>query len=366
MRPIKVAVVGTNIGCTLHVRALKAAGFEVAALVGRNPEVTAARAAHFGIPRSLGSIEAVTDSDVEAVVIATPPETHHEFVMKALAAGKHVLCEKPFSLDVAAAREMRAAAEAAGVANMVTHEFRWFAQNALMRQLVTSGRIGSPIQMTALFDHTLCAPATLDVPAWWRTHTGGGGWLRNYNAHGIDLIRYIAGEFAAVCGHVHPGADRDMTSDDSYAAAFVLRSGVQGVMAGSCRAWDAFASTRIIGSEATLNQTYGGVSLMDAQGEQAPELPAELAEALRGGGPAVMGPQEKLPAMDETRYVQTHSTDYGFAEQVGLCSAFASWIRDPAYSNPAIATFADGLAHVEVIAAVERSQAERRWIELAS
>ena len=366
MRQIKVAVVGTNIGCTLHVRALKAAGLEVAALVGRNPEVTAARAAHFGIPRSLGSMEAVADSDVEAVVIATPPATHHEFVMKALAAGKHVLCEKPFSLDVAEAKEMRMAAEAAGVANMVTHEFRWFAQNALMRQLVMSGRIGAPIQMTALFDHTLCAPVTLDVPAWWTSHISGGGWLRNYNAHGIDLIRYIAGEFAAVCGRVHPGADRGMTSDDSYAASFVLRSGVQGVMAGSCRAWDAFASTRIIGSEATLNQTYGGVSLIDAQGEQAPELSSELAEALRGGGPAVSGPQEKLPTMDETQYVQAHSSDYGFPEQVGLCSAFASWIRNPAYRNPAIATFADGVAHVEVIAAVERSEVERRWIELNS
>jgi len=364
MRPIKVAVVGTNIGCTLHVRALKAAGFEVAALVGRNREVTAARAAHFGIPRSLGSIEAVADSDVEAVVIATPPETHHEFVMKALAAGKHVLCEKPFSLDVAEAREMRSAAEAAGVANMVTHEFRWFAQNALMRQLVTSGRIGSPIQMTALFDHTLCAPATLDVPAWWRTHVGGGGWLRNYNAHGIDLIRYIAGDFAAVCGRAHAGSDRGMTSDDSYAAAFALKSGVQGVMAGSCRAWDAFASTRIIGSDATLNQSHAGLALIDAQGEQVPELPSDLAEALRGGGPAVERPQETLPVMEDTRYVQTHSSDYGFPEQVGLCSAFASWIRDPAYRNPAIATFADGVAHVEVIAAVERSQAEQRWIEL--
>jgi len=310
-------------------------------------------------------MEAVADSDVEAVVIATPPATHHEFVMKALAAGKHVLCEKPFSLDVAEAKEMRMAAEAAGVANMVTHEFRWFAQNALMRQLVMSGRIGAPIQMTALFDHTLCAPATLDVPAWWTTRNDGGGWLRNYNAHGIDLIRYIAGDFAAVCGRVHPGADRGMTSDDSYAASFVLRSGVQGVMAGSCRAWDAFASTRIIGSEATLNQTYGGVALIDAQGEQAPELSSELAEALRGGGPAVAGPQEKLPTMGETQYVQAHSSDYGFAEQVGLCSAFASWIRDPAYRNPAIATFADGVAHVEVIAAIERSEAERRWIELA-
>ena len=366
MRPIKIAVVGTNIGCTLHVRALKAAGFEVAALVGRNAEATAARAAHFGIPRSLGSIEAAVDSDVEALVIATPPATHHAFVLKAIAAGKHVLCEKPFSLDVAQAREMCAAAEATSVANMVTHEFRWFAQNALMRHLVDSGRIGDPIQMTALFDHSLCAPAAIDVPAWWTSRAGGGGWLRNYNAHGIDLVRYMAGDFAAVCGRVHPGADRGMDSDDSYAAAFILRSGVQGVMAGSCRAWEAFASTRIVGSEATLNQSHAGVTLIDAQGAHVLEPPHELAAALRGGGPAVSAPQERLPDMDKTRYVQTHSSDYGFAEQVGLCSAFASWIRNPAYRNPAIATFADGLAHVEVIAAVERSEAEGRWIEVGS
>ena len=233
---IKVAVVGTNIGCTLHVRALKAAGFNVFALVGRDREQTAARARHFGIARSFGSIDAALDSEVDAVVIATPPATHHEFVMKSIAAGKHVLCEKPFALDIGHATEMRDAARAAGVANMITHEFRWFAQNALVRHLVRDGKIGTLLQLTAVFDHNLCAAPDIDVPDWWREQNRGGGWLRNYNAHGIDLIRYMAGEFGAVCGTVHSGSDRGMTSDDSYAAAFVLTSGTQGTMAGSCRA----------------------------------------------------------------------------------------------------------------------------------
>jgi len=362
-KPIRAVVVGTNIGCTLHVRALKAAGFEITALVGRNAEQTAQRAAHFGIPRSLTSMEAALDSDVDAVVIATPPATHHAFVMQALRAGKHVLCEKPFALDAGQARQMRDAAKQVGVANMVTHEFRWFEHNALLRHLVGSGRLGTPIQMTAMFDHSLCAPPVIDVPDWWK-EPAGGGWLRNYNAHGIDLVRYIAGNFAAVSGALHVGGDRGMRSDDSYAFAFQLTSGVQGVMGGSCRAWDFHASTRIVGSEATADQSLAGVAVFDAGGRHTVELPAAQREQLRGGGPAVTAPTETLPAMGESVYVKTHSSDAGYAEQVGLCCAFASWIRDPGYRNPAIADFNDGLAHVEVIAAVERSQAERRWIEL--
>jgi len=361
---IKVAVVGTNIGCTLHVRALKAAGFNVFALVGRDREQTAARARHFGIARSFGSIDAALDSEVDAVVIATPPATHHEFVMKSIAAGKHVLCEKPFALDIGHAIEMRDAAGAAGVANMITHEFRWFAQNALVRHLVRDGKIGTLIQLTAVFDHNLCAAPDIDVPDWWREQSRGGGWLRNYNAHGIDLIRYMAGEFGAVCGTVHSGSDRGMTSDDSYAAAFVLTSGTQGTMAGSCRAWDYHASTRAIGSNGTVNLSPAGVSLIDRNGQSSVELPSQLAEQLRGGGRAVSAPDERLPDMGKSLYVQTHSSDYGFPEQVALSCAFASWIRNRSYRNPAIADFNDGLAHVQVIAAVEQSRVEKRWIDI--
>ena len=93
-------------------------------------------------------------------------------------------------------------------------------------------------------------------------------------------------------------------------------------------------------------------------------MPADLAIELRGGGPEVSSPQESLPQLENSNYVQTHASDFGFAEMVGLTSAFASWIRDPAYTNPAIATFDDGLAHVRIIDAVERSRKEGRWIEL--
>jgi predicted dehydrogenase len=363
-KPLKVAVVGTNIGCTLHVRALRSAGFEVKALVGRNAEQTAARAAHFSIPMSLTSFHQALDSDVDAVVLATPPATHHEFALQAFAAGKHVLCEKPLAIDVGRAREMRDAAVASGLVHMVVHEYRWYAQNALLRRVVRGGGIGTPIQMTALFDHWLCAAPENDVPDWWKSTTQGGGWLRNYNAHGIDLIRYMVSDFAAVSGMVHAGADRGMTSDDSYAAAFVLTNGVQGVMAGSARARDYFSSTRVIGSDGTASLGLDSLSVTDGTGPHSLELPSELQEELRGTGPAVSGPSEKLPHLGDSLYAKTHSSDYGFAEQVALCSAFAAKIRNRDYRNPAIADFDDGLAHMEVIEAVERSRAERRWIDL--
>jgi len=361
---LKIAVVGTNIGCTLHIRALRASGFDVTALVGQDAEKTAYRASHFGIPNALTSFDQALDSDIDAIVIATPPATHHDFSLRAIRAGKHLICEKAMTLDVGQALEMRDAAREAGLANMISHEFRWFAQNALARRVVQEGRIGAPIQVTAQFDHTLCAPEQLDTPAWWLRQEEGGGWLRNYNAHGIDLLRYIVGEFAAVAGTVHPGSDRGMTSDDSYAFAFLMDNGAQGIMAGTSRAWDAFASTRIIGADAGISIGFADVMLTDADGSRTVEMPADLTEKLRGGGPEIHAPEEQLPQMEQTNYVQTHSSDYGFPEMVGLTSAFASWIRDPNYRNPAIATFDDGLAHVRIIEAVERSRTEGRWIDL--
>jgi predicted dehydrogenase len=361
-----VAVIGTNIGCTLHIRALRASGFEVTTLVGQNAEKTAARAKHFGIANAITSFEAAVDSDVDAIVVATPPQTHFPFAMKAIAAGKHLICEKAMTLDVGEAREMRDAASGAGVANMISHEFRWFRQNALARRLVLEGAIGAPIHVVAQFDHTLCAPAELDVPGWWTTREGGGGWLRNYNAHGIDLLRYMVGEFGAISGVVHPGTDRGMTADDGYAFAFVMENGAQGAMTGTCRSWEPFSSTRITGTSGGLSLGWTQeVTKSDANGIAPAEVPADLLEELRGGGPAIDAPHERLPDMEETPYVQAHSSDYGFAEMVGLTSAFRSWVNDPAYRNPAIATFADGLAHVQVIDAAERSRQEGRWIDIA-
>ena len=113
-----------------------------------------------------------------------------------------------------------------------------------------------------------------------------------------------------------------------------------------------------------MNLSPAGVSLIDRNGQSSVELPSQLAEQLRGGGRAVSAPDERLPDMGKSLYVQTHSSDYGFPEQVALSCAFASWIRNRSYRNPAIADFNDGLAHVQVIAAVEQSRVEKRWIDI--
>ena len=93
-----VVIVGSGFGCHTHLRAIRAAGLTAAALVGRDPGRTRERAERFEIPVATTSLqEALELPGVTAVAIATPPLTHHDLVLEAVAAGKHVVCEKPFA-----------------------------------------------------------------------------------------------------------------------------------------------------------------------------------------------------------------------------------------------------------------------------
>src|ERR1700677_253854 len=113
---LSAVVVGTGFGCLTHVRALQAAGFEVQALVGRKPDRTRERADRFGIPHALVSLtDALRLPGIDVVSVATPPHTHLDLVLEAVAAGRHVVCEKPFARNAAEARAMEEAADAAGV-----------------------------------------------------------------------------------------------------------------------------------------------------------------------------------------------------------------------------------------------------------
>src|SRR5262245_47691825 len=95
-----IAVVGRRFGCRVQVPALRAAGFDVVALVGRDREPTAFKAGKLDIPNACGTLaEALALPGVDAVAIATPPHTHYELALEALEAGRHVLCEKPFTTD---------------------------------------------------------------------------------------------------------------------------------------------------------------------------------------------------------------------------------------------------------------------------
>jgi predicted dehydrogenase len=170
-------VVGTRFGCLTHVRALRAAGFDVIGLVGRDPERTVERARRCAVPHPTTSHrEALELPGVDAVTIATPPHTHARLVQDCLAAGKHVLCEKPFARDAAEGGTMLAAAEAAGVVHLVGTEFRWGTGQALMARVVRSGAIGEPRMATFVLNSPLLADPSADVPGWWsdREHGAAG------------------------------------------------------------------------------------------------------------------------------------------------------------------------------------------------
>src|SRR5262245_10354968 len=130
-----VVVVGTGFGCRVHVPAARAAGFDVVGLVGRNRERTEERATQCEIGGAFVSLEeALRQPGADVVIVSTPPSSHAELTEEVLAAGRHVLLEKPFTNTTDEARRLVDLAGKAGVVALLGHEFRFAPERVTMRQ----------------------------------------------------------------------------------------------------------------------------------------------------------------------------------------------------------------------------------------
>ena len=222
-----VVIVGTGFGCITHLRALRAAGFDVVALVGRDPDKTRARADRFEVPYGLTDLgDALARPGVDAVAVATPPFTHSAITLDAIAAGKHVLCEKPFARNAAEAQLMLEAADAAGVVHVLGTEFRWATGQASMARVVRAGTVGAPRLATFLLHIPMLADPAGEVPAWWGRADEGGGWLGAQGTHVIDQVRVMLGEFEGVTASLTQVSARDWDVEDAFTVHFRTRSGV--------------------------------------------------------------------------------------------------------------------------------------------
>ena len=358
-----VVVVGTNFGCLTHVRALRAAGFAVRALVGRDAQRTAARARRFAIPHADTSLaQALALEGVDAVSVATPPHTHAPIVRAALAAGKHVLCEKPFTRDAAEARELLAAAQAAQVVHLLGTEFRFDTAQALLARMVAGGAVGEPRLATWLLHVGVLADVGAEVPAWWADADQGGGWLGAHGSQVIDQIRATLGEFAGVSAALPHVAERGMSAEDGFTVHFRLHSGVDGIMQSTAGDWGPpLFLTRITGTAGTLwlKGTPGTetVWLADRSGARQVPVPDDL----------VTAPPEPPPA-DALHSAYDHMIGLGL--EMGAYTRLAATFRDlilgrPLPAHPRPATFADGVAGMAVLDAIRQSAAEQRWITLS-
>ena len=204
--PLRVAMIGHAFMGAAHSHAWRSAHrfFDLplrpvmSTVVGRDAGRAAAAAEHFGWERSDTDWRAVVErDDVDLVDICTPGNTHHEIALAALAAGKHVLCEKPLANSVAEAEEMTAAAEEArgrGAYAMCGFTYRRVPALSLARELVAEGRLGTIRQVRAQYLQDWLSDS--DAPLTWRMDKSlaGSGALGDIGAHVVDATQWITGE----------------------------------------------------------------------------------------------------------------------------------------------------------------------------
>lgn len=189
----KVGIVGAGFGVRAHLPAFTAhPEFEVVALA--SPHNAARVAKERNIPHAFTNCEELLKGcEVDVISVAAPPFTHPASVLPALAAGKHVICEKPFALNLAQAEEMLAAAKRAGTATAVMHEFRWVPQRLAVKELIENDHL-SPLREIEITHLLGSLRAESERPrSWWFERELGGGMAGALLSHLIDSASWLAG-----------------------------------------------------------------------------------------------------------------------------------------------------------------------------
>ena len=166
-------------------------GVDVVAVAARTLERAQAAADEWGVERAFGSYEELVESpDIDAIYIATPAALHLRWTLAALAAGKPVLCEKPIAANAVEARQMVAAADAAGLVLMEAFHWRYHPHVGQMRSILDSGRLGTIERVEAIADLTEDIIPRDDIR--WDITIGGGA-LMDIGCYPVNWARWAVG-----------------------------------------------------------------------------------------------------------------------------------------------------------------------------
>jgi predicted dehydrogenase len=192
---IGAAVVGTGFIGAVHVEALRRLGVQVHGVVGSRHARASERAAALGLPPAYESFEAMlADERVDVVHITTPNHLHYPQAAAALAAGKHVVCEKPLAMTSAETGELVRLAQASGLVHAVNFNIRFYPICRHLHQLVREGGLGN---VRLVSGHYLQDWLLLDIDWNWRLEPELGGNLRavaDIGSHWMDLTSHITGQ----------------------------------------------------------------------------------------------------------------------------------------------------------------------------
>jgi len=183
--------------------------------------------------------ELINDPEIDIIDVCTPNRYHFATVKKALAAGKHVYCEKPLTVTYAEAAELAALSKDKSLTAQIVFNNRFMSGIMRAKELIDEGRLGRIISFRSAYLHASCTD--LSRNAGWKQDREicGGGVLFDLGSHALDLIYHLCGDFAAISGKAqiaHPtrlgpdGQAWQTNADEAFYMTAVLRNGAVGTV----------------------------------------------------------------------------------------------------------------------------------------
>ncbi len=379
MYDIGAAVIGTGFIGPVHAEALKRLGINVTGIMGSNAKKSKAASEALGLKKAYASFEEVlADKDVHAVHLAVPNVLHYEMASRALAAGKHVMCEKPLAMTADESAKLVTQAAASSLSAAVCYNLRFYPLNLEARARVRAGECGEVISVVGSYVQDWLLYET-DYN--WRVLADQGGALRavsDIGTHWMDLVCSIThldveavfadlktvhpirkrpkGEIATFTGKVAAEMETepvDITTDDCGAVLLRFKGGGRGVLwvsqvTAGCKnrlryeisgtkgamSWSSVTPDELwLGHRNTLNESF----MKD------PSLMSDFAR-----------PFSNYPGGHNEGYPDTFKQCF---------RAFYDAIRDGVPANKALyPTFADGHKEIVICDAIVESNREQRWV----
>ncbi|MGQ0635321.1 MAG: Gfo/Idh/MocA family protein [Planctomycetaceae bacterium] len=221
---LRAAVAGTGFIGPVHVQGLRGAGIEVVGIVGSTPEKSRQTAERLGVGTAFASYdELLNDDRVRVVHVTTPNRLHFDMAARALAAGKHVMCEKPLAMTSRESAELVRRAAESGLAAAVTYNIRFYPLCHEARERVRGGQVGHVFHVSGSYVQDWLLRET-DFN--WRVLAAEGGALRalaDIGTHWLDLLQFVVGRrVTAVCADlatVHRTRQAPLGSVETFGSA---------------------------------------------------------------------------------------------------------------------------------------------------
>jgi predicted dehydrogenase len=376
---ISAAVIGTGFIGTVHVEALRRIGVDVRGVLGSTPERGAARAQALSVRHAYGSLdEILADPSVDVVHVTSPNHLHVPQASAILAAGKHVVCEKPLALTAAESAGLVREAAASGLVNAVNFNIRFYPLNQHAQERIAAGDLG---EIRFVTGHYFQDWLLHDTDWNWRLEPDKGGALRavgDIGSHWLDLMAFVTGQpivsvmadFATfVTTRREPTGPVETFSTERSAETVERRMGTEDVATILLRfangARGSVAVSQVSpGRKNSLQWEIDGSEAAAAWDSETPEQlwlghrdrPNEL--LLRN--PALMGAAGRAAAALPGGHVE------GFGDTFGALfrAIYADVAAGRPNPDPPYATFAAGHDEMLVNDAVAASAHEGRWVDV--